>query len=36
MKAIDRLYRKDETITRSVHIDQNLYSKVQSSIRKYF
>ena len=29
MKAIDRLYRKDKNITRSVHIDQDLYSKIQ-------
>ncbi len=36
MKAIDRLYRKDETITRSVHFDQNLYSKVQSLSENIF
>lgn len=29
MKAIDRLYKKDESIIRSVHIDQDLYEKVQ-------
>lgn len=29
MKAIDRLYKKDVMITRSVHIDEDLYSKVQ-------
>lgn len=29
MRVIDRLYRKDETVMRSVHIDQNLYEKVQ-------
>ncbi len=29
MKAIDRLYKREETITRSVHIDEDLYQKVQ-------
>ena len=29
MKAIDRLYKKDKNITRSVHIDEDLYSKIQ-------
>ena len=29
MKAIDRLYKREETITRSVHIDEDLYKKVQ-------
>lgn len=29
LKAIDRLYKKDVMITRSVHIDEDLYSKVQ-------
>ena len=29
MRAIDRLYKREETITRSVHIDEDLYEKVQ-------
>lgn len=29
MRAIDRLYKKDENIMRSVHIDQDLYEKIQ-------
>ena len=29
MEPIDRLYRKDEIVTRSLHIDENLYIKLQ-------
>lgn len=29
MKAIDRLYKKDTNVTRSIHIDQDLYSQIQ-------
>ena len=29
MRAIDRLYKREETITRSVHIDEDLYERVQ-------
>lgn len=36
MKAIDRLYTKDETIQRSVHIDQDLYSKLQNLSQNVF
>ena len=36
MKAIDRLYRKDDTINRSLHIDQDLYLKVQDLSENVF
>lgn len=29
MRAIDRLYKREETITRSLHIDEDLYTQVQ-------
>ncbi len=29
MDALDRLYRKDELIKRSVHVDQDLYKNLQ-------
>ena len=29
MNVIDRLYKKDESIIKSVHIDQDLYSEMQ-------
>lgn len=29
MRAIDRLYKKDDTITRSLHIDEDLYTEIQ-------
>ena len=30
MEPIKRLYKKDEIITRSLHIDEDLYSKLQN------
>lgn len=29
MEPIQRLYRKDEMVTRSLHIDEDLYCKLQ-------
>ena len=29
MEPIQRLYKKDEMVTRSLHIDENLYNKLQ-------
>ena len=29
MEPIERLYKKGETVTRSLHIDEDLYSKLQ-------
>ncbi len=29
MRAIDRLYKKEKFITRSIHIDEDLYEKLQ-------
>lgn len=29
MKAIDRLYKREETISRSLHIDEELYERLQ-------
>ena len=29
MRAIDRLYKREEIITRSLHIDEDLYTQVQ-------
>ena len=29
VKAIDRLYKKEEKIVRTLHIDQDLYEKIQ-------
>lgn len=36
MRAIDRLYKKDKTIMRSVHIDEDLYKKVQYLSKNVF
>ena len=30
MRAIDRLYKREETIMRSLHIDEDLYTQVQN------
>lgn len=29
MRAIDRLYKREETIMRSLHIDEDLYTQIQ-------
>ena len=29
MEPIDKLYKRDEFVTRSLHIDENLYVKLQ-------
>lgn len=36
MRAIDRLYKKDKSITRSVHIDDDLYKEVQYLSKNVF
>jgi len=36
MRAIDRLYRKDKNIVRSILIDQNLYQQVQHLSKNVF
>ena len=34
MKAIDRLYKREETITRSVHIDEDIYPKMYMKLQQ--
>lgn len=29
MRAIDRLYKKEKTVTRSIHLDDDLYAKLE-------
>jgi len=36
MRAIDRLYKKDKTIMRSVHIDDDLYQRIQYLSKNVF
>lgn len=36
MRAIDRLYKKEDTIVRSVHIDNDLYLKVKDLSESVF
>ena len=36
MEPIERLYKRDKTITRSLHIDEELYSKLQILCEKVF
>lgn len=36
MKPIDRLYKKDEIVARSLHIDEELYLKIQELSENIF
>ena len=36
MEPIERLYKKDEIVTRSLHIDEDLYSKLQTLCENVF
>lgn len=36
MRAIDRLYKREDTVTRSLHIDEDLYSQVQYLSETFF
>ena len=36
MRPIDRLYRKDEIVSRSLHIDEELYLKIQDLSENVF
>lgn len=36
MRPIDRLYRKDEIVPRSLHIDEELYLKIQDLAENVF
>ena len=36
MEPIERLYKKEKTVTRSLHIDEDLYEKLQILCEKVF